>query len=56
MTAPAVYTRQGHQERDRNEWLTQHAPLVKRIAHHMLAKLPAPCSTSCARTTGCRAA
>ncbi len=41
MTAPAVYTRQGHQERDRNEWLTQHAPLVKRIAHHMLAKLPA---------------
>jgi RNA polymerase sigma factor for flagellar operon FliA len=26
---------------DRNHYLTQYAPLVKRIAHHMMAKLPA---------------
>lgn len=35
----AVYSRKGHV--DRNDWLRQYAPLVKRIAHHMLAKLPA---------------
>ena len=39
VTASAVYTRQGRA--DRNDWLRQYAPLVKRIAHHMLAKLPA---------------
>lgn len=40
--APAVYTRKGAPApADRNDWLQQYAPLVKRIAHHMLARLPA---------------
>jgi RNA polymerase sigma factor FliA len=26
---------------DRSTWVEQHAPLVKRIAHHMMARLPA---------------
>jgi RNA polymerase sigma factor for flagellar operon FliA len=37
--ATAVYARQAVPER--NDWLKLYAPLVKRIAHHMLAKLPA---------------
>jgi RNA polymerase sigma factor for flagellar operon FliA len=37
-TATATATRK---TRDTNQYLTQYAPLVKRIAHHMMAKLPA---------------
>ncbi len=40
--ATSVYTRKGTPVvRDRADWLQLHAPLVKRIAHHMLARLPA---------------
>jgi RNA polymerase sigma factor for flagellar operon FliA len=40
--ATAVYTRKGTQAASsRNDWLQQYAPLVKRIAHHMMARLPA---------------
>lgn len=40
--AAAVYTRKGTPPvSDRNDWLERYAPLVKRIAHHMLARLPA---------------
>jgi RNA polymerase sigma factor for flagellar operon FliA len=40
MNAPSVvYNRQGRFERE--GWLAQHAPLVKRIAHHLLSRLPA---------------
>lgn len=35
-----MYTAVGTQ--DRQQWIEQYAPLVKRIAHHMMAKLP-PC-------------
>jgi RNA polymerase sigma factor FliA len=38
-SAVATYARQGHPER--RDWLSLHAPLVKRIAHHLLARLPA---------------
>ena len=38
-TATATATKTA--TRDRQQYLTQYAPLVKRIAHHMMAKLPA---------------
>ena len=34
-----MYTQTG--ERDRNGWVEEYAPLVRRIAHYMMAKLPA---------------
>jgi RNA polymerase sigma factor for flagellar operon FliA len=34
-----MYTATG--TRDRQKWIQQYAPLVKRIAHHIMAKLPA---------------
>ena len=34
-----MYTSTG--ERDRNGWVEEYAPLVRRIAHYMMAKLPA---------------
>ncbi len=34
-----MYTAKG--DYDKNHYLTQYAPLVKRIAHHMMARLPA---------------
>ncbi len=34
-----MYTATGAQ--DRQQWIQQYAPLVKRIAHHIMAKLPA---------------
>jgi RNA polymerase sigma factor for flagellar operon FliA len=34
-----MYTATGAQSR--SEWIVQYAPLVKRIAHHIMAKLPA---------------
>ena len=34
-----MYTATGVQ--DRQQWIQQYAPLVKRIAHHIMAKLPA---------------
>ena len=36
-----MYTATATVTRDTEQYLTQYAPLVKRIAHHMMAKLPA---------------
>lgn len=36
-----MYTATATATRDTQQYLTQYAPLVKRIAHHMMAKLPA---------------
>ena len=36
-----MYTATATATRDTQKYLTQYAPLVKRIAHHMMAKLPA---------------
>jgi RNA polymerase sigma factor for flagellar operon FliA len=36
-----MYTATATATRDTNQYLKQYAPLVKRIAHHMMAKLPA---------------
>jgi RNA polymerase sigma factor for flagellar operon FliA len=36
-----MYTATATATRDTNQYLTQYAPLVKRIAHHMMAMLPA---------------
>ena len=38
MSHPALYTADGTS--DQNEFVIRYAPLVKRIAHHMMAKLP----------------
>ena len=40
-TATATATVRVDATRDVNQYVTQYAPLVKRIAHHMMAKLPA---------------
>ena len=36
-----MYTATATAKRDPQQYVTQYAPLVKRIAHHMMAKLPA---------------
>jgi RNA polymerase sigma factor for flagellar operon FliA len=40
-TATATVTATAPSRRDTNQYIRQYAPLVKRIAHHMMAKLPA---------------